>query len=176
MIAMNRMCVCTQSCLTLCQPMECNPPGSLVHGISQARILEWVAISFSSGSSWPRDRTLVSCVSCIGRWILYCCGHLEKKSILCVWNVWFSFTKFCSAGQWIPWEPYRDLGEKYAFICECLFKGCHLSEASLDSSKKHQNFLFCVLSVPCMYMKVLAPDYCLCLIWAFYSQNPAYWL
>ena len=93
MIAMNRMCVCTQACLTLCHPMEGSPPGSLVHAISQARILEWVAVSFSSGSSWPRDQTLVSCVSCIGRWILYCCGHLEKKSVLCVWNVWFSFTK-----------------------------------------------------------------------------------
>ena len=48
------MCVCvcvlvTQSCLTLCDPMDCSPPGSSVHGISQARVLEWVAISFSRG-------------------------------------------------------------------------------------------------------------------------------
>ena len=50
----------TQSCLTLCDPTDCNPPGSSVHGIFQARILEWVAISFSRGSSWPRDRTWVS--------------------------------------------------------------------------------------------------------------------
>ena len=66
-------CVCmhAQSCPTLCNPMDCSPPGSSVHGISQARILEWVAISSSRGSSWPRDRTHVSCVSCIGRWILY---------------------------------------------------------------------------------------------------------
>ena len=85
----------------------------------------------------------------------------------------FPSQTFYSAGQWITLEPYRDLGEKYAFICECLFKGCCLSEASLDSSRKHQNFLFFILSVPCVYMKVLAPDYCLCLIWAFYSQNPA---
>ena len=40
-----------QSCLTLCDPMDCSPPESSVHGISQARILEWVAISFSRGSS-----------------------------------------------------------------------------------------------------------------------------
>ena len=40
-----------QSCLTLCDPMDCSPPGSSVHGIPQARILEWVAISFSRGSS-----------------------------------------------------------------------------------------------------------------------------
>ena len=49
-----------QLCLTLCDPMDWSPPGSSVHGILQARILEWVAISFSRGSSWPRDRTQVS--------------------------------------------------------------------------------------------------------------------
>ena len=48
--------------------MDCNPPGSSVHGILQARILEWVAIPFSRGSSWPRDRTHVSYAFCIGRW------------------------------------------------------------------------------------------------------------
>ena len=49
-----------QSCPTLCDPMDCRLPGSSVHGIFQARILEWVAISFSRGSSWPRDQTWVS--------------------------------------------------------------------------------------------------------------------
>ena len=43
-----------------CDPMDCSPPGSSVYGILQARILEWVAISFSRGSSQPRDQTLVS--------------------------------------------------------------------------------------------------------------------
>ena len=51
-----------------CDPMDCSPPGSSVHGILQARILEWVAMPFSKGSSWFRDRTHVSCIS---RWILY---------------------------------------------------------------------------------------------------------
>ena len=46
-----------------CDPMDCNPPGSSVHGIFQARILVCVAISFSKGSSPPRDQTLVSCIS-----------------------------------------------------------------------------------------------------------------
>ena len=50
----------TQSCLTLCDPMVCSLPGSYVHGIFQARILEWVAISFSRKSSQPRDWTRVS--------------------------------------------------------------------------------------------------------------------
>ena len=55
-------CVST-SCLTLCDPMGCSPPGSSVQGISQARILEWVAISYSRGSSRPRDQTHFFCVS-----------------------------------------------------------------------------------------------------------------
>ena len=50
----------TQSCLTLRDPMDCNPPGSSVHSILQARILEWVAIPFSRGSSQLRNRTWVS--------------------------------------------------------------------------------------------------------------------
>ena len=49
-----------QSCPTLFNPVDCSPPGSFVHGILQARILEWIAISFSRGPSWPRDRTQVS--------------------------------------------------------------------------------------------------------------------
>ena len=49
-----------QSCLILCNPMDCSPPGSSVHGILQAKILDWVAISSSWGSSWPRDLTCVS--------------------------------------------------------------------------------------------------------------------
>ena len=52
-----------ESCPTLCDPMDCSPPGSSIHGILQARILEWVAISFSRGSSQPRDQTQVSCIA-----------------------------------------------------------------------------------------------------------------
>ena len=61
----------------LCDPTDCSPAGSSGHGISQARIQEWVAISSSRGSSPPRDGTLVSCISCIGRKILYPCGTWE---------------------------------------------------------------------------------------------------
>ena len=62
-----------QSCLTLCNPMDRCLPGSSVHGILQARILEWIAIPFSRDYSRPRDQTRVSC---IGRWILY---HLPPR-------------------------------------------------------------------------------------------------
>ena len=61
-----------------CIPMDCSPPGSSVHGISQARILEWVVISFSRVSSLPRDQTCVSWVSCIDRRILYHCATWES--------------------------------------------------------------------------------------------------
>ena len=52
----------------LCVLIDCSPPGSSVHGILQARILEWVAFTFSRGSSWPRDQTYVCCIE---RWVLY---------------------------------------------------------------------------------------------------------
>ena len=60
------------SCQSLCDPMDHSPPGSSIHGILQARILEWVAMPSSRGSSQPRYRTSVSYVSCIGRQVLYC--------------------------------------------------------------------------------------------------------
>ena len=68
----------TKSYWTLYNPMDCSSPGSSVHGISQARILEGVAISSSRGSSQPRDQTCISCVSCIGRQVLYHRGTWES--------------------------------------------------------------------------------------------------
>ena len=77
-----RWLMCGQSCLTLCDLMDCSPPGFSVHGISQARILEWVVIPFFRGSSWSRDRTWVSCI--VGRFFSVwatreanCQRHLE---------------------------------------------------------------------------------------------------
>ena len=58
-------CVCAQSSPTLCSSMDCSSPGCSVHVVFQARILEWVAISSSRGSSRPRNQTCISCVSCI---------------------------------------------------------------------------------------------------------------
>ena len=66
------LCACSAAklCLTLCNPMDCSPAGSPVYGIFQARILEWVAISFSWGSFQPRDQTRTSCASCIAGGVL----------------------------------------------------------------------------------------------------------
>ena len=66
----------TQSCLTLCDLLDCNPPGSSVHGILQARILEWVVIPLSRGSSWSNP-DLLHC-----RQILYCLNHQEVHHII----------------------------------------------------------------------------------------------
>ena len=65
-----------QSCLTLCDPMDCSPPGSSVYGILQARILEWVAFPFSRGSSQPRDRAWVSGIAG-GFFIIWATGKLQ---------------------------------------------------------------------------------------------------
>ena len=61
---------------TLCDPMDCGLPGFSVHGISQTSILEWVAISFSMGSSWPRDWTHISCL--VGKFFLSL-NHLKTN-------------------------------------------------------------------------------------------------
>ena len=64
------VCQVTQSCLTLCDLMDCSSPGSSAHGSLQPRILEWVATPSSRGFSSPRDRT-PHLFSCTGRWVLY---------------------------------------------------------------------------------------------------------
>ena len=66
-----------QSCLTLCDPMDCSLPSSSLHGILEVKILEWVALPSSRGSSGHRDRICISHLSCIGRWALYHCATWE---------------------------------------------------------------------------------------------------
>ena len=73
LLSVLNMCVCAkslQSCLTLCNSVNCSLPGFSVHGILQARILEWVALPSSRGSFRPGDRTRGSYMSRIGRLIL----------------------------------------------------------------------------------------------------------
>ena len=84
-----------QSRLTLCNPMGRSPPSSSVHGIFQERILEQAAISFTRGSSRPRDWTRISCVSCIGRKVLYQLSHQGSLYTCCekhlsVGNIFFA--------------------------------------------------------------------------------------
>ena len=109
-----------QSCPTLCNPMDCSPPGSSNLGIFQAKVLEWVAISFSRGSSWPRNRTWVS--HTVGRHFYHLSHqgsliiHLELKSCShpderCGFFFFFLLQNFSKA-CWVlmtkspPWEKY----------------------------------------------------------------------
>ena len=95
-----------QSCPTLCDPVDCSPPGFSVHGILQARILEWIAISFSRGSSWPRNRTqvLLHCRQILSPTELwgqpYSHYWLQPKVLGFFWWVssplWVPFRSFCN--------------------------------------------------------------------------------
>ena len=76
-------CLVAKLCPTLCDPMDCSPPGSSVQGISQARILEWVVISFSRRPSWPKDQTPISCT---GRGILYHWAPREALGSVSYWE------------------------------------------------------------------------------------------
>ena len=99
-------------CVRLCNPIECSPPGSSVHGIFQARILEWGASSFSRGSSRPRGQTHASYISCFGRQVLYHYRYLvhcfdllvyrlqDIKKKLKLFLVLFSNTGGFPDGQW----------------------------------------------------------------------------
>ena len=108
-----------QSCLTLYHPMDYSLPGFSVHGIHQARTLEWVAMPSSKGSSWPRHGTCVSYVSCIGRQVLYHECHLGSP---CIWALnlsqrWRSSITVSKnkTGSWLwlrSWTPYCQIQKK----------------------------------------------------------------
>ena len=82
------VCVCVCSlccCVQLCNLMGCSPPGSSVHGISQARVVDWIVIYYSKGSSWPQDWTQES-VSCTGKLILYHCASRVQELLAVLWE------------------------------------------------------------------------------------------
>ena len=104
------VCMLSLSHGRLCDPIDCIPPGSSVRGILQARILEWIAISCSKGSSSPRDQTHVFC---IGRWILYPLSHLwslsKGKTLQVDYGLWLAGSSCLrrgnhshSRGAWTP--------------------------------------------------------------------------
>ena len=87
------------SVISDCNPMDCNLPGSSVHGISQARMLEWIAISFSRESFWLRDWT---CVSCMGRQFLYELSYKGSPRIL----KWVADPFFCGSSWPRNWTGF----------------------------------------------------------------------
>ena len=104
-----------QSCPTLCDPMDCSLPGSSVHGIPQAIVLEWIAISFSRGSSRPRDQTRVSWI--VDRWftvwviVKFQDISLQNKPISCI-----SLILTCPR----PWQPRIFFPSLYLSVLDVL--------------------------------------------------------
>ena len=97
------LCPAAQSWPIFRDPMDYSLSGSSVHGILKARILEWVAISSSRGSSWPRDGTHVFCTCCTGRWILYHCTTWEAlaRYIICKYLI-----PFCGLPSHFPNDAF----------------------------------------------------------------------
>ena len=92
----------TQSCLTLFDPMDCSLLGSSVHGILQARMLEWVAMPFSSGSSQPRGWTLVSYIEC--RFLtVWATRYLGARPIQTKFSPWQLYHTVCA---WVSWDLF----------------------------------------------------------------------
>ena len=113
-----------QSCQTLYNPMHCSPPSSSVRRIRQARMLEWVATSFSRGSSWLRDRT---CISCLLHW------KVDSLQLTHWGSPFYSsiYTNF-SVSQWPPqyfWSPSSTTQHKHimSHICNFELVSSHVS-------------------------------------------------
>ena len=125
-----------------CSHMDYSPPGSSVHGILQARVLEWIAISFSRESSWSRDRT---CVSCIDRQVFtteppvnrgyiprlkslrWCCSHLPHRCFRSV----SGFSVFPGASRGSDRRAPRERRDRCLTGCTVL-PSCFLSQAQYD--------------------------------------------
>ena len=109
-------CVCAQSCLTFCNPVDWSPPGSSVHGIFWARILEWGAISSSRGSSRFRDLT---CISYLGRWVPYHWATWEALEHRKLAQSWDFFPIECQKGTVADWsyKPTSVAGSDYGKMC-----------------------------------------------------------
>ena len=127
-------CVCPQLCLTLCTRMGYSPPGSSVHEIFQARILEWISISLSRGSSWPRDWTHVFCVYCFGRQVLYqlshqlrnnCCMHLpdflatfsRRDKVVCDYFLTQNQRLLTAIWSFVCWGPCGIFLKPHGLVC-----------------------------------------------------------
>ena len=107
------------SCPTLCNPMDCSLPGSSVHGIFQARVLEWIAISFSRGFSQLRDGNQVSCIvnRCFTIWAT------REDLLFAVWSVKQKGKEF-SCSVWAKEDHHMD-SQIFFTLCVCRWLGKH---------------------------------------------------
>ena len=162
-VELYNQCACSValSCRTLCDPMDYSPPGSSVHGIIPARILEWVAISSSRGPSRPRRWTWVSCGSCGGRRILY---HRTSWKSPIVNNAGVK-----------PWV------QVFVWICICVSLGqisewnCRYDKFTfnfLKSAKLFQKWLYTSILPPEMYEALSLHNFWLEIFWWIGNNIP----
>ena len=108
-----------QSCSTLCNPMNCSPPGSCVHGVLQAEILEWVAMPSSRGSSWPRDWT----------WCISVTAHYPRKLRENGLNLLalklFQARSCIQKRFWLEIQTESNARKRYSGFNECMFVPSH---------------------------------------------------
>ena len=143
-----------QSCPPLCDPKDCSPPSSSVPGISQKRIQGWVAISFSGGSSWPRNCTCVSCL--VGRF--FTLSHLcYLNSVQSLSRVWLFVTL---------WTVVHQTSLSFT-ISQSLLK-----LMSIESVMPSNQLILChpLLLLPSIFpnIRVFSNDSALCIRWAKY--------
>ena len=136
-----------QSCPTLSDPMDRSLPGSSVHGIFQARVLEWVAISSSRESSQPRDGT---CASCIGKRILYCCTSSlnSAKELKKVLQAHLHFSNRTGSLGLIYYLCYCYFSSLITVFCFCILlfspkpqRANKFSHFSISPSNEYSDFL-----------------------------------
>ena len=141
------VCLCAQSCLTLCSPMNCSPPGSSVHGNFQARILEWVAISFSRGSSQPRDRTCVSCLC------LKLAGRFFTATDL--WSLWLFLQS--------PWFFFSWLTFQFSWVTQLCptfvtpWRAAYQASLSITNSRSLLKLMSIELVMPSNHLILCCP-------------------
>ena len=143
-----------QSCLTICDPVDCSLPGSSVHGILQARILKWIVIPFSRGSSQPRDRTQISCIAATRGAPVFLPGNFHGQRSLVDYSLW-SRKELDTTEQLILslfWSPSQSPLLKRPLCLHTIFLAMHFSSSLLPINSLHQikkpKFFFLSSSVP----------------------------
>ena len=126
-------------------PMKCSPPGSSIHGISQARILGWVAISFSRRSSWPRDLTHISWID---RQILYCWAIREARVVYYVLVNLFILFLVVLCLSWHFWTCQASYFVEYPSVWICMMFPHDLCLLAVLSAK-YPSYSIISLSTKC---------------------------
>ena len=136
------VCVCAQSCLTLCNPRDCSPPGSPVHGVLPARILEWVSTPSSRESSWPGNWTLISCIA--GRFFTH--GTTWEAQVTCrILQLWVMWVGCCYLQAHQSSPPWEDLWSWWYWVRQLTWPGSFLLLKILQVKAK-QTFTFYTVS------------------------------